>query len=346
MAAADPSGGADSSMDSNSVSSGTSKEIRLRLATFNILADCFPWIVRLAIDSETRFASLVEQVRRLDADVLMLNEVTKNSLKALLDSEFVRESYHVSELATGVNGTLGTSHGCVIFSKIPMRRSYALGLCSRKTEAIIGLFSIAGRSVAVCSVHTTPIQSERNKAIRASQIAQVADFAKQQEVDGFFIAGDLNLHYISEDGVVLANQLLDAWAETHFCASGDQNPGFTFDADMNAMIPHYIPGEVRKMRLDRILASESCCLVPSRPCELWATDAVDQSRHLFLSDHFGLVQELRLSGDGWRGDAAARRQLLENSKVPLEANPASYLQFGLALPSHIAWLAFRLLGFW
>ena len=317
---------------------------RLRLATFNILADCFPWPVLLAIDSEKRFAALAEEIARLDADVLLLNEVTSNSLGVLLASEYVRRCYYVSELPSGVNGTFAGPHGCVMFSKIPLQSCYALKVEAMKRPAIFGRLLIADRQIAVCSLHTVAFQNPRNKAVRAAQISQVVTFAQQQGLNGFFVAGDLNLHYTCEDGVVLANGLLDAWAETHFCESGDRNPGFTFDAEVNSMIPRYIPGEVRKMRLDRIFASEGCCLVPSKPCELWATSAVDAPRDIFLSDHYGLVQDLRLDPKGWQSDAAVRRQLETKATAPLEEHPVSNLSFCMALASHTVWLALRILG--
>ncbi|OLP84859.1 hypothetical protein AK812_SmicGene34219 [Symbiodinium microadriaticum] len=319
-------------------------QVRLRLATFNILADCFPWFVRLAIDSEKRFAALVDELSRLDADVLVMNEVTGNSLRRLLDSEYVRTSYYVSELPTGANGTLTGSHGCVMFSKLPMTHSYALRMDSMKREAIFGVLEIASRKIAVCSLHTVAHQSPQNKAVRAKQLSRVVAFAREQRLDGFFVAGDLNLHYTAEDAVVPANGLLDAWAETHFGESGDADPGYTFDAGLNSMIPRYIPGEVRKMRLDRILVSEKCALVPEKPCELWATSAVDASRDIFLSDHFGLVQDLIVDPKGWHGEASVRRQLQENGAVPLEVHPVSNARFGLALVSHVGWLALRQRG--
>mmetsp|Transcript_28488 Transcript_28488/g.66835 ORF Transcript_28488/g.66835 Transcript_28488/m.66835 type:complete len:355 (+) Transcript_28488:77-1141(+) len=319
-------------------------QVHLRLATFNILADCFPWFVRLAIDSEKRFAALVEELKRLDADILVMNEVTANSLRYLLDSEYVRKSYYVSELPTGANGTISGSHGCVMFSKLPMELCYALRMESMKREAIFGVLEIANRKIAVCSLHTVAHQSPQNKAVRAKQLSRVVAFAREQRLDGFFVAGDLNLHYTAEDAVVPANGLLDAWAETHFGESDDANPGYTFDADLNSMIPRYIPGEVRRMRLDRILVSEKCALVPEKPCKLWATHAVDASRDIFLSDHFGLVQDLRVDPKGWHGKASVRRQLQENGAAPLEVHPVSNARFGLALVPHIGWLALRMLG--
>mmetsp|Transcript_48252 Transcript_48252/g.114971 ORF Transcript_48252/g.114971 Transcript_48252/m.114971 type:complete len:347 (+) Transcript_48252:65-1105(+) len=316
----------------------------LRLATFNILTDGCPWAVRLAILSDLRFEQLKAAIRELRAEVLLLNEVTRNSLQILLDSDFVRESYYVSELPNNVNGTLQGEHGCVMFSMVPVAECYALQMQHMKRQAVMGVLAGgSGSRLAVCSLHTLAHQSERNKEIRAQQIHHVASTARTTlRADGFIIAGDLNLHFTAEDGVVPANQLLDTWAETHLGPSGDQNPGFTFDAERNTMIPRYIPGETRKMRLDRILVSEGCCLEPAAPCELWATEAVDASRDLFLSDHFGLVQDFKLGG-GWFGDAAVRSQLAQNQTVPLEAAPTTG-RFLWALPGHTAWLALRSLS--
>lgn len=322
------------------VGSGT-----IRVATFNILTDSCPWFVELAISSKVRFEALVAEVRRLDATLLGLNEVTTTSLQMLLDSPFVRENYLVSELPSLVNHTIQRgSHGCVMLSKLPVEECHAVKTESLQRKTIVAVCSLQDRRVAFCSLHTSALQSQRNKAIRAQQISDIAGFARGLQTEGFVMLGDLNLHYLSEDGVVTANMLLDVWAETHMGCSCDGSSGFTFDAEANAMIPRYIPGEVRKMRLDRILVSQGCRLAPSEPCKIWGDKPVDASRDLFLSDHFGLVQDMQLQPTGWEGDAEVRAKLDANAKAALEPHAVSWSRFSMVLVPHIPWMIFRALG--
>jgi len=328
-----------------------------RLATMNILTDTCPWPIRLAIASQARFERLIIEISRLDATVLGLNEVSRTSLQMLLDSDFVRTNYYVTELPSNKNTTLNGPHGCVLLSKLPFEQCYALEpirdvnkpsestteLAVRKP--VVGVVQVAGRRVAVCSMHTVAYQTPHNMAIRAQQIRRATSFVQSLDVHASFVLGDLNMHYIAEDGVIPENGLLDCWAETHFGADGDMHPGFTFDAIDNSMIPRYIPGEVRRMRLDRILCCEGGAFAPVRPVAMWGDKAVDAKRDLYLSDHYGLVVDLqRAQGSGYCGKPEVCQLLKTNSKKELEAHPVSWPRFSFALIRHVVWLLLRLIG--
>lgn len=157
--------------------------------------------------------------------------------------------------------------------------------------------------------------------------------------------GDLNMHYLAEDAVVVANGLLDCWAETHFGSNGDGELGFTFDALSNSMIPRYIPGERRRMRLDRILCGKGGALVPARPCGFWGHSVVDEKQEIFISDHYGLVQDFSLAlGAGFTGNADVHQHLEANGRRDLEPNPFSAWRFIFILLRHSVWLSLRAIG--
>jgi len=320
----------------------------VRLATLNMLADCFPRVVELAIASPERHAALVGELAGLDATILALNEVTPTGLAMLLNAPFVRANYYVTELPGLPNGTI-RSHGCVLLSKVRFDECHAMEPDQpRGRKAIVGVFSIEGLRIAVCALHTVAFQTPEAKAVRATQIARVDAFlCSLGTTGGHFIVGDLNMHYVSEDAVVTANSLLDLWAETHFGASGDGDLGYTFDTQTNSMIGRYIPAESRRMRLDRMLCSEGAALAPTAPVRLWASTAVDARRQIFISDHYGLVVDLAAgAAAGLRGDPAVARVLAENASVPDGPEPFSRLRFAAALASHVPWLALRAAGWW
>lgn len=315
-----------------------------RLATMNILTDTFPWPVRLAIASGQRFERLILEIAQLDATVLGLNEVSRTSLEVLLSSAYVRSTYHVTELPTNVNTTLDGPHGCVLLSKLPFEACYALEL-QQTRKPVVGVVQVAGRRVAICSLHTTAYQTPQNMALRARQISDAVSFLRSLEVQAQFLMGDLNMHYVAEDGVLGTNGMLDCWAETHFGADGDGHPGYTFDAVDNAMIPRYIPGESRRMRLDRILCCEGGAFVPAHPCTFWGHKAVDAARDLYLSDHYGLVVDLAVApAEGFHGKAEVHEKMEANSHRDLEQKSFSTWRFVLALLRHVPWLALRALG--
>lgn len=323
-----------------------------RLATMNILTETFPWPVRLAIGSEERYKKLITEISRLDATILGLNEVSQMSLQMLLDSEFVRANYYVTELPSNVNTTLNGPHGCVLLSKLPFEACYALEPHPSKPrpelqfrKPVVGVMQVAGQRIAVCSLHTLAYQSPGNMTVRAQQIQQAVSFLQGLDVQARFVMGDLNMHYVAEDAVIINNGLLDCWAETHFGSEGDAHPGYTFDASNNKMIPRYIPGETRCMRLDRILCCEGGAFAPVRPCSIWGDEAIDAARDLYLSDHYGLYVDLALAPEGgFRGKSDVRQVLEANSQRDLEPNPSSWLSLALAIIQHVPWLSLRLFG--
>merc|ERR1711948_139773 len=107
------------------------------------------------------------------------------------------------------------------------------------------------------------------------------------------------------------------------------------------MIPRYIPGETRRMRLDRILAVEGGAFAPEAPCKIWGEEAVDPYWDLHLSDHYGLLVDLSVNIDGFRGDPVVRALLERNSKEELEESTFSKCRFAFALIVHSFWLMRR-----
>ena len=355
----------DSTSDMPRRQPNASPKKNLRIATLNVLADCFPWFVKLAIASKTRFAALVKEIERLDADVLGLNEVTPTVLQHLLQCPFIQSNYYVSEVSdadrpAGVESTIRT-HGCMMLTKYPVK-SAALLMPERgvRRGAIIVTIRLPTGLVAFCSIHTIAYQTKENKELRVKQLEHAANFCKAEleahrsspdEPTGSIIMGDMNLHYKAEDAVVDHLNTVDLWAETHFGPSGDGDEGMTFDAIGNTMIPRYIPGEKRKMRLDRILCTIGCplALIPGSPCRIWANTPVDAKKQIYLSDHFGLAIDMSCDPadqqpSGMEGHPAVKAKLQANAALPLEPLGFSRTKFAATLVPHSFFLAMRAVG--
>ncbi|CAK9075273.1 unnamed protein product [Durusdinium trenchii] len=292
----------------------------LRVATLNVLADCFPWAVELMICSEDRRRALVTwqsdqtarrrtssppslkvvEMAELDATVLGLNEVTPGLLAALLAEPFVRQSYWVSQL------TMDQTHGCVLFSKIPfvvvLQKQVTETRPKKQRKVVIGVFEDKDAApFAVVSQHTQAHQSEENLQLRKLQIrnacaAAVEALGTDADHAAFVLMGDLNFHYLCEDSTILENHLLDLWAESHFDeGSGTIDEGYTYDSQTNLMVPRYVVGENRRMRLDRILCSRAFFerFQVANKCRLWAQQPINERETLWISDHYGLVVDLQ-----------------------------------------------------
>ena len=333
----------------------------VRVATLNVLTCRFPGLVRLAIDSTRRFDALVAEIEKVNADVICLNEVDSDSYAVILQSDIARygcrrdqdqqlQPYAISPLVPTNFAEHDFVHGCVVLSRLPVVSSgWILGAVAARPPVVITLNStvdpsLPSKCLTVCAVHTTAYQTARSRAMRAEQITTVTRalqqyVAKEKIGESYVICGDLNLHDDAEDAVLLSNKLLDLWLEC-ILSTGNLNDaitGYTFDPSRNSMIAHYIPGETRCMRLDRMLLNEgalwqpwspapaaaaaaaaaaeisssasspssspsssfsSTTTTPSSPVmSMWANTTIDAYRELFISDHFGLVVNLQPTDD-------------------------------------------------
>ncbi|CAF3934843.1 unnamed protein product [Rotaria magnacalcarata] len=210
--------------------------------------------------------------------------------------------------------------------------------------------------VYFCAQHTTAYQTPENAQLRAQQISDIVNVL-QPLGHPFVLMGDLNLHYNFEDSVVINNGFIDAWAQTHFSRIypfNDENQGYTFDVVKNNLIPYYIPGEYRQMRLDRILFSCGFPAFAIKPCAPWANEPIKSGNYLFPSDHFGLfidivtdiINDSKAFIPMGESDPSAEDILFMNAQN--NKNQRAY-RLGLirtieAYVSHMAWLGAFALG--
>ncbi|CAF1081193.1 unnamed protein product [Adineta steineri] len=337
----------------------------IRVATLNILADCFPWFIEMAVRSTERYEWLCEGIVNLNPTIIGLNEVTTNALRKLQQCSFIRENYFITEsfdennieMKNCTNGLL-THHGSIILSKLPLLEVFAIPISGSKREAVVGKVELDNNlktSVYFCAAHTTHHRKPKNIELRTQQIRGIAEILEPLKLP-FVIMGDLNLYYHFEDAIVIENKFIDAWAQTHFShiyPFNDNSEGYTFDAIKNTMIPHYSPGEIKQMRLDRILFSNGFPAFAIAPCGMWANEPIKSDNYLFPSDHFGLFIDLvtnitdinKSTISVGEPDPSAVEILHRNAQNMDEKE----IRFGLvrrtgALVSHIGWLGATALG--
>jgi exonuclease III len=320
-----------------------------RVATLNILADYFPFAVRLATPPKRRIDAAIERIVELNPDVLGLNEVTPRILTWLLANDTIRSRYYT----THVPDTVAKPDGCIVLSRARLQGAWQIASLHEMRPIVVRL----PNDLIVCSVHMVAYQTAPNRAMRAMQLKHISSVlgafsAADASRPPFIIMGDLNLHDLCEDAVIVDNGLLDLWAETHpkFAAARDMctdeaDAGLTFDAKGNSMIRRYIPGETRRMRLDRILLSRDAPFRAAAPCRLWANEAVDAKKEIYISDHYGLAIDLVASPDApWNGNPAVERELRVNAALDAAPRNFSKWRFSIALTQHLGWLAMRSVG--
>jgi len=309
----------------------------LSLATFNILHDASAWYVNAAVTSDIRYTALLDHLKTIDADVLGLNEVTPRTLQLLLSCPFVRESYYVSESPELSNRSIRGVHGSVLFSKCPMSQLQLVQVGHGRSTAVMGLLEHTDAPpLAVCSVHTHALQTARGRSIRLDQMQTVAA-AAHSLCKNHVIMGDLNMHEPGEDVILIKTKLLDLWTETRGSLAG-----FTFDPVRNCMIHRYIPGEKRRMRLDRILLGEGALWAP-RNVSIWGDQVIDSERELHLSDHFGLLVVLEPTEAAFQSSPEATDIVAANAQMPTHDYSVMSMRFVCALARHVPWLLNRMM---
>ncbi|CAF1235962.1 unnamed protein product [Adineta ricciae] len=333
----------------------------IRVATWNILADCFPWFIETAVRSSERYEWLCDGITKLNPTILGLNEVSPNALELLQKCPFIRENYFLTESVDEkvdgrcVNATL-VPHGCLILSKLPILEVFGIPFTDSRREAITVKVQLDKTPVYFCSQHTKARQTAERAQLRYRQICDVID-ALQALESPFVLMGDLNIYYQYEDSVTVENELVDAWAQTHFSRIhpfNDGDEGYTFDSIKNTLIPYYVPGACRQLRLDRILFSKGFPAFAIAPCMLWANEAIKAEDYLFPSDHFGLsidiVPEVNEKYTDvislGEPDPSANEILRQRAENKADQGPYRHgiVRRTTALASHLVWIGAKSVG--
>lgn len=297
----------------------------LKIGTFNVLfdrnhgSDYKPHIVC----SKIRYQAQMEEFKKMDFDILTLNEVTHQYLDILKSNEWIQKTYFV----TDVNGENIKNFGNVILSKYCMKSVKGIKISTLSRFIIVGKLNLKigndKHRLYIASAHLKAVSTQYER--RRKQLDQIYNYLdKKVKNHSKIILGDLNFHSDFEDKFI-RKDFIDVWKET------SNNDGYTFDSYENNMIYEIFPIslEFRRMRLDRILLSsnfikpqkvEFFCNKPIYDnlkeysfdpiyCIRWPLRSVsstlfdffeinlwrDPKEYLFPSDHFGIYAEFTIN---------------------------------------------------
>lgn len=263
---------------------------RLRVATYNI------WFDRATMAD--RLPRLVDELERIDADVLALQEVTRASLDFLLRSPW--SSHYISSHRPDSLGRYGT----VLF----VRNSLAAGLEASLFSSRPFEVTLMGREmVTAClpgvRIYATHLESLGGREkVRRHQMREIEVEAAMVPEQAVIFMADTNFcssseHFGGDDGGSAREKWLDAWEQTAAERSTqtwpgfDAEHGFTFDSKLNTHVKSY------RTRIDRIYYRAPMLGGPairaSRFAVIGTQPTVPGSRH--PSDHFGIACDLTLS---------------------------------------------------
>lgn len=278
----------------------------LRILTLNTgLLSILGGRVQFAPYVEERLAELPRQLKKLDVDILALQEVYRqphrewiiSGLRDVLPySLYVRKKRH-----------WGLENGLMLLSKTPVSGSLHLFQAAPMDERfldskgfLVANLEMGGRNLTVINLHTTAgglrshPESLKANRLRANQIQQVIDYARN--VAGtLVVTGDLNAGLgVSEENF---QQFLDAdYASIHdLLHPGSDECTWDPQNQLNRASPHK---KCPPQRIDHVLihnadlqsgqlrplSSVICCCDEVVP--------VLSGNKVTVSDHFGLLVEV------------------------------------------------------
>jgi endonuclease/exonuclease/phosphatase family metal-dependent hydrolase len=278
-------------------------ETRVRIATWNIWGRYGPWAARMAAITET--------LRRVDADIVCLQEVWdhggegRNQARELADTLGYAEPLYAHNL----EWPDGTRSGNAILARWPRRRDGVLVL-PRRAAAPVDTIDEEGEErlclFAELDGPRGPIQmycahlSWRGDhgAVRRLQVAAICDWVKAQRPRSFpaVLCGDLNAPPDSDEIRMLTAKapvpvpgvwFRDAWTTVHG-EHGNDGSGNTWSNDN----PFAAASLDRDTRIDYVMVGAP----KAHGCgHVVAVDRIGDEpiEAVFGSDHYGLVAELR-----------------------------------------------------
>jgi endonuclease/exonuclease/phosphatase family metal-dependent hydrolase len=249
---------------------------KLRLVTWNIWFGEYRWLDRLD--------ALLAEVEREQADLIALQEVTRRQLSRILETDWVRRDFAVSD----AEGLSLDPHGVLLLARPSLQDLRLIGLPSRRHRKLI--HAELDTACGPLQVVTAHLESGADAvALREAQLRIAGQVLGNGSAA--VLLGDLNFDAErdpEEDHVPPG--LIDCWRALR----GDQ-AGNTLDPVENSMRAAMVEqtGARQPMRCDRILfrpdADHRWRPAAIRPIGTTPIDAADD---LYASDHFGLLVEV------------------------------------------------------
>jgi poly(A) polymerase len=246
----------------------------LTIVSYNILSDLHEID---KIHSDRRFPIILEELAKIQADLIALQEVTPRSLAVILETDWVKD-YFISEAPNGNNVK---PYGNLVLSR------WAFSLVeyqfSSHKRVLVGNWQINDRAVHLANVHLTSERGENYLQKRTQQLATVIGYLQKQAGDRF-IVGDFNTRGNEQDELIEYGNFIDLWKQLY----PDRN-GYTFDPTANSLAK-LMSLAGTPARFDRILwCPDLESYYQPRSMDLFGCQSfLGKEINLYPSDHFGV----------------------------------------------------------
>ncbi|MDI1429095.1 endonuclease/exonuclease/phosphatase family protein [Polyangium sorediatum] len=225
--------------------------------------------------SRVRQDALLAEISRRSPDVILLQEVTRKLLAAIVDTPWVRAGYQVSD----VDGSTFSRYGVLLLSRIPIRRLVMLDLPTEMGRRLLSAELSCGITVATVHLEST----SECVSTRVAQLGIIQPSLAASSPDVVF-AGDMNFAPdAAAENAALDPTFVDVWPALH----GDR-PGHTVDTSINFM-RYVMHAEHSHKRIDRVFLRSRAW--SPRAATLVGVEPIDEEG-TFVSDHFGIEVEL------------------------------------------------------
>lgn len=224
------------------------KKRQLTILTFNILFDIYKAQDTIS-HSVKRYKYQLEEFKKLNLDIICLQEVTATFLALMEADEWIRETYYVSHCISDKSCAVRIMpYGNIILSKYPFSGLYQFTYPSlRDKSCTVASFYQPNSSniLTVVSCHLKANDSYDWSHLRRKQLNDLVNHLEKYspfsyEGNQVFIFGDFNFQCEEEENIshLLSCRTLyaDMWPLVN-----PTKPGITFNSHVNTLIPEIFP---------------------------------------------------------------------------------------------------------
>lgn len=236
------------------------------------------------MDHEERFKHQANELKELNSDVIILCEFQIVHLKYLMEQEWVKNNYFLSDITFDgknlENFKTNSLDFSIMLTKLPFQSAHLIVDRWGEGKAYVQLK--LWNDISIFGLHLMAF--DQYQETRMNQLRDVISLS-----DKFIIGGDFNIHNDIDEENLKKLDILD-FKDVY----PKDKEYITFDGTQNSLIEFiYLYAEKRKMALDRIISSKNLNFKPEF-LKLIGTKEYQFGRlNTHLSDHYGLYTVLK-----------------------------------------------------
>jgi poly(A) polymerase len=261
---------------------GTDKKIELnsmKVLTFNILFDIFD---KDLIHTKYRIPELMKVMKESKADIIGLQEVTKEFLSELIKEDWLKKKYLISD----IDGSTLDPYGVILLSSIPLETLTYFKYLEKSKPILFSTFNLNGKPFGLAILHLPSDKTAQCEKKREFQLKQAV--GKLKDIENSIIMGDFNFGDEDQSYAKIYENWNDLWKQKY-----PKSKGYTYDPDSNYTAKATTSKFLCK-RLDRMLSNSKIFHIEE--VTLIGTESFyiqEKNCMLHPSDHFGLLSTIK-----------------------------------------------------